>query len=294
VAIIFVVFMAMVLLLASMLMNVGEIAAMRTDTSNATDAGALAAASWIASEQNKAREIEQQIQIALAEMAGLTIVAVGVALLLGGPALLILLFGGTGAATLAGELKKLADAHLRFGWINAQYAAHLFAWNNANLADDPNGHLKEAREKEREELRQTFQPFWDDPEKPIPIELSESITTLEWNRAPMEQGRLDSFVPSFNVLEVKVTSNPPRPPTLQLVAGFWPVGIEDGDGTITVTVTYYRGSMSVTSASKYADGELNPLDFWSVRYPKDGIRSSATAQYKGLDESPLPTLSPIL
>lgn len=53
IAVVFLVLMALILLLAVMTMNLGEVARLRTSTANAADAGALAAASWVASSENR-------------------------------------------------------------------------------------------------------------------------------------------------------------------------------------------------------------------------------------------------
>src|SRR3989338_6952181 len=50
----FLVIAAFTLLLVRMTINLGQMAQVRTETSNAADAGALAAASWLASGQNEA------------------------------------------------------------------------------------------------------------------------------------------------------------------------------------------------------------------------------------------------
>lgn len=52
-AVAFIVFMALAVLLSSATMNVGEVARLKTSTANATDAGALAGASWVSSGQNQ-------------------------------------------------------------------------------------------------------------------------------------------------------------------------------------------------------------------------------------------------
>jgi len=57
IAVVFVVLLGAMLIMASMMMNAGEIAAMRTSTSNAADAGALTGASWVASGENEMMDI---------------------------------------------------------------------------------------------------------------------------------------------------------------------------------------------------------------------------------------------
>ncbi len=61
VAIGFIVLMGFILALVSMVINLGQTASVRVETSNASDAGALAAASWIASGQNEASWIARKI-----------------------------------------------------------------------------------------------------------------------------------------------------------------------------------------------------------------------------------------
>ncbi len=53
VAVAFIVFMALLLMLASMTMNLGQAAQLKTETANAADSGALAGASWVASGTNE-------------------------------------------------------------------------------------------------------------------------------------------------------------------------------------------------------------------------------------------------
>jgi len=57
IAVAFLVFMALILLLAAATMNLGEVARLKTTTANASDAGALAGASWVASAENEFAEI---------------------------------------------------------------------------------------------------------------------------------------------------------------------------------------------------------------------------------------------
>ncbi|MBI3321997.1 MAG: hypothetical protein HYZ91_07015 [Candidatus Omnitrophica bacterium] len=59
IAVAFLVFMALILLLAASTMNLGEVARLKTATANAADAGALAGASWVASGTNELALIAQ-------------------------------------------------------------------------------------------------------------------------------------------------------------------------------------------------------------------------------------------
>ena len=62
-AVMFVVFIALIIALAAMTMNLGEVAKLKTTTANAADAGALTAASWVASGENEAGLIAQGMWI---------------------------------------------------------------------------------------------------------------------------------------------------------------------------------------------------------------------------------------
>ncbi len=57
----FLVLMAFMLVLVSMTVNLGQMAQVRVETSNAADAGALAAASWIASGENEAAMVSRKM-----------------------------------------------------------------------------------------------------------------------------------------------------------------------------------------------------------------------------------------
>ncbi len=57
----FLVLMGFVLVLVTMTINLGQMAQVRTETSNAADAGALAGASWVASGQNEAAMVAQKM-----------------------------------------------------------------------------------------------------------------------------------------------------------------------------------------------------------------------------------------
>ena len=63
VAVIFVALIALIIALAAFTMNLGEVARLKTSTANAADAGALAAASWIASGENEVAKIAQGMWI---------------------------------------------------------------------------------------------------------------------------------------------------------------------------------------------------------------------------------------
>jgi len=59
IAVAFVVFLALAVVLASATMNLGEVARLKTATANAADAGALAGASWVASGQNEMAKVAE-------------------------------------------------------------------------------------------------------------------------------------------------------------------------------------------------------------------------------------------
>src|SRR3989338_2579498 len=63
IAVAFFVVIALILLLAAMTMNLGEVARLRTTTANAADAGSLAGASWVASGENEAAIIAEAMWI---------------------------------------------------------------------------------------------------------------------------------------------------------------------------------------------------------------------------------------
>lgn len=269
----FVGLMAMVLLLASMLMNVGGVAALRVDAANAADAGALAAASYISGAQNAVvRLVEDgnswlnriRIDRALMELV-----------------------------RLAPSLEDKANVILKFGWIQAQYASHLVAWENANLDPDPNNQLEQERKKWRDKL----QEFYEKKQNTGPF-----TTKLEWNRAKLDPdvpGEIDptdpcrgnptvpckvnQTHPSYSSFTVQVVSNPSSRPTFDKPTWTSPK-IDNGDGTITVTVMHHRN-----------DGGLNRdhktvrtfKTFWLVRYPP-AISSSASASYRASEFSRLP------
>lgn len=62
-AVIFIVLMVVVIVLASMTMNLGQVAQLKTATANAADAGALAGASWVASGTNEVALISRGMSI---------------------------------------------------------------------------------------------------------------------------------------------------------------------------------------------------------------------------------------
>jgi len=63
IAVVFIVLMVVVLVLASMTMNLGQVARQKTGVSNAADAGALAGASWVASGTNEVALISRGMSI---------------------------------------------------------------------------------------------------------------------------------------------------------------------------------------------------------------------------------------
>src|SRR3989338_2538620 len=70
----FLVIAAFTLLLVRMTINLGQMAQVRTETSNAADAGALAAASWIASGENEAALVASRMLDLLAMVQAIYIV----------------------------------------------------------------------------------------------------------------------------------------------------------------------------------------------------------------------------
>ena len=59
----FIVLMALLVVLTSFTMNLGEVARIKTATSNSADSGALAGASWVASGENEAAKIAEAMWI---------------------------------------------------------------------------------------------------------------------------------------------------------------------------------------------------------------------------------------
>lgn len=133
-AVMFIVLMGLILILAAATMNLGEVARLKTATANAADAGALAAASWVASGQNTVAEIAKMMWInvlivQLVFVLPFCIQAVWVPVLMA-----FTLF----MANYMNLKLNAADAALEAAWENAAGAALFTAIQNTGI-DDPSG-----------------------------------------------------------------------------------------------------------------------------------------------------------
>jgi hypothetical protein len=137
IAVMFVVFMALILLLVAATMNLGEVALLKTGTANAADAGALAGASWVASGTNELAKIAQGMWINVyAVQAIFTIPFCWDACWV--PAVIYAIL----AMVNYGILKaSAADPVIKAAWENAKAAALFTALQNAEI-DDPSGEVQ--------------------------------------------------------------------------------------------------------------------------------------------------------
>ncbi len=131
-AVMFLVFIALILAMAAMTMNLGEVAKLKTTTANAADAGALAAASWVASGENEAGLIAQGIWLNWLITFLIFLLPFCIWACLTG-VLIALRY-----ALVQMALRKAADLVMKTAWENGQYAAVLTAIQNATV-DDPSG-----------------------------------------------------------------------------------------------------------------------------------------------------------
>ena len=132
-AVVFLVIIALIFVLAAMTMNLGEVARLRTSTANAADAGALAAASWVASGENQVANIARGMWTLVLMVQAIFVVPFcfymcWFALVIWG---ILWLANGL-------YLKGQADAVMGAAWDNAHAAALFTAIQNATI-DDPTG-----------------------------------------------------------------------------------------------------------------------------------------------------------
>lgn len=133
-AVMFAVFIALIITLAAMTMNLGEVAKLKTTTANAADAGSLAAASWVASGENEAGLIAQGMWV------NWLITMLVFLLPFCWPCITGFLIAASYAMTQA-ALHDAADTAMERAWQNGQSAAVLTAIQNATI-DDPSGAVR--------------------------------------------------------------------------------------------------------------------------------------------------------
>jgi hypothetical protein len=270
IAVAFLVIIALILLVAAMTMNLGEVARLRTSTANAADAGALAGASWVASGENEVAKIAEAmwvnvliVQAVFAvwfcwEMCWLPLLIYALLWLVNGV-----------------WLKGAADAVLHAAWDNAHAAALFTAIQNATI-DDPSGEVQ----KVIKELGETFEET-----RTVP-----STVKLEWTRkgaggfpepssaeisvqftAPEPEFKAEGWGPMFICLSPCMTIFPIGcvmenccmciyiPPWVPRMCVWWcwstfawvgPAGVED----VQETVDAIEGIEDLTSVTTTSDG----------------------------------------
>lgn len=134
-AVMFLVFIAVILALAAMTMNLGEVAKLRTTTANAADAGALAAASWVASGENEAGLIAQGMWLNWLIVFIIFMIPFCFAACPSGMLIAIRY------ALMQNALHDAADKVMEVAWKNGRTAAVLTAIQNATV-DDPSGAVR--------------------------------------------------------------------------------------------------------------------------------------------------------
>ena len=132
IAVMFVICIALILAMAAMTMNLGEVAKLKTTTANAADAGALAAASWVASGENEAGLIAQGMWLNWLIVFLIFLIPFCLSACLTGVLIAI------NYALVQMALRKAADKVMKNAWENGQPAAVLTAIQNATV-DDPSG-----------------------------------------------------------------------------------------------------------------------------------------------------------
>ena len=132
IAVMFVICIALILAMAAMTMNLGEVAKLKTTTANAADAGALAAASWVASGENEAGLIAQGMWLNWLIVFLIFLIPFCVWACLIGVLIAI------SYALVQMALRKAADKVMKAAWENGREAAPRIAIQNATV-DDPSG-----------------------------------------------------------------------------------------------------------------------------------------------------------
>lgn len=195
-AVVFVILMALVLLLAPMTMNLGEVAKIKTATANAADAGALAGASWVASGENEIAFIAMGMwnSIFLVQLIALLPFCWSACLF---AAILMLILFYVNYITL---YEEAAIPIMEAAWESARSSAFFTTIQNLPI-DDTSGDVNEQLETWAED----FQEHKTLP--PMPARLA-------WTRIGGDGQEQD------NAIEVTVAFEDPQP---ELEMGNWPI-----------------------------------------------------------------------
>jgi len=319
IAVAFVVFIALILLLATATMNLGEVARLRTSTANAADAGALAGASWVASGENEAAWIARAMWINVLITQAIFALPfcfwmcwLPVALY----AVLIM---------VNGMLKDAADDALHAAWDNAHGAALFTAIQNA-MIDDPTDKVRNEIKALSEQfeasrmvpatvrfdwVRKGAHKFPEPSWLEVNVNFTSGQPDLEmggWNPVAFCLSpciTIGTFVCCWPMLGwgggSTALANPSAPNVKIVLAKPWAslwgvipyptIGIcwfcfpfpISGFGALPTTpddIDNKEGDVIVT-VRQHREGGSN-LRFWTTRYP-DQIVSSATAHYSGAD-----------
>src|SRR3989338_5125636 len=195
-AVMFLVVIALIFLLAAMTMNLGEVARLRTSTANAADAGALAAAYWIASSENETAQIAKEMwrNVIITQ----AIMVVPFCMLVCPIAMAI---WGLLALT-NGALASLANTIMHSAWDNAHAAAVFTAIQNATI-DDPTGTVqtgvKEPFDPNDTTIKMLSDQFEATRTLPNPVRFT-------WDR----KGAGGALEPSWLEIDASFTHPPPR------------------------------------------------------------------------------------
>lgn len=174
VAVMFVALIALIIALAAFTMNLGEVARLKTSTANAADAGALAAASWVASGENEVAKIAQGMWINVYLVQAIFLipfcmqVCYWAVILLGVLALV-------NGVILAG----IAEDVLESAWNLAKAEAFFIGVQNLLIDDDQSSKVSDRLEAMSKEFEATQQL---PPPTPCPAGALQRAQCLEWKR----------------------------------------------------------------------------------------------------------------
>ncbi len=176
VAVMFVVIIALIIALGAFTMNLGEVARLKTSTANAADAGALAAASWIASGQNEVAKIAQGMWINVYLVQAVFVFPFCLRVCHWAVILMAVLALVNGLI-----LRDIANEALHGAWDRARADAFFIAVQNL-LIDDASGGVQDR-------LKQMGKTFEDDQRLPTPEETGRPSGSLagshwlQWRRS---------------------------------------------------------------------------------------------------------------
>jgi hypothetical protein len=132
IGIVFLGFMALALVLAAATMNIGEVARLKTNTANVSDAAALAGASWVASGENELALVARAMWVGIVELQAW--LALPFCTICGFRAVAPLLY--LVLAIINRWLSRVSEKIMRGAWNMAKYATLVIGLQNV-WADDP-------------------------------------------------------------------------------------------------------------------------------------------------------------